>query len=66
MLRQVPGKKYNMIACGFFQGAMSIAFGLYIDQNNKNGEKPSRESFPLPCLPGRKLTAQTQSLSSSF
>jgi len=37
----VPGKKYNMIACGFFQGAMAIAFGLYIDHNLKNGEKPS-------------------------
>lgn len=40
--QQVPGKKYNMLACGFFQGAMAIAFGLYIDHNLKNGEKPSR------------------------
>jgi NNP family nitrate/nitrite transporter-like MFS transporter len=40
-IRQVPGKKYNMIACGFFQGAAAIAFGLYIDQNMKNGDKPS-------------------------
>jgi hypothetical protein len=41
--QQVPGKKYNMLACGFLQGAMSIAFGLYIDHNLKHGEKPSRE-----------------------
>jgi hypothetical protein len=44
-IQQVPGKKYNMLACGFFQGAMAIAFGLYIDHNLKNGEKPSRELF---------------------
>ncbi|THU96332.1 nitrate transporter [Dendrothele bispora CBS 962.96] len=27
----VSGKKYLMIACGFLQGAMSLAWGLYID-----------------------------------
>jgi NNP family nitrate/nitrite transporter-like MFS transporter len=53
-VRQVPGKKYNMLACGFLQGAMAIAFGLYIDQNLKNGEKPSRELFVLSRVHGCK------------
>jgi len=43
-----------MIACGFFQGAMAIALGLYIDHHLKHGDKPSRESFMPARVHGRK------------
>ncbi|QRV85668.1 major facilitator superfamily transporter [Ceratobasidium sp. AG-Ba] len=36
----VPGKKYFMLLCGFLEGALSIALGLYIETHHKNGSTP--------------------------
>ncbi|KAG8720341.1 hypothetical protein FRC09_009736 [Ceratobasidium sp. 395] len=33
----VPGKKYFMLLCGFVEGALSIALGLYIEKHHSNG-----------------------------
>ncbi|KAF8698568.1 Major Facilitator Superfamily, partial [Rhizoctonia solani] len=36
----VPGKKWFMLLCGFFEGALAIALGLYIETHHKNGSTP--------------------------
>lgn len=36
----VPGKKWFMLFCGFVEGALSIALGLYIETHHKNGSVP--------------------------
>ncbi|KAF8599086.1 putative high affinity nitrate transporter protein 2 [Ceratobasidium sp. AG-I] len=36
----VPGKKYFMLMCGFVEGALAIALGLYIETHHKNGSTP--------------------------
>ncbi|KAG8718164.1 hypothetical protein FRC08_005818 [Ceratobasidium sp. 394] len=36
----VPGKKYFMLLCGFIEGALSIALGLYIETHHYAGSTP--------------------------
>ncbi|CUA70757.1 Nitrate transporter [Rhizoctonia solani] len=36
----VPGKKWFMLLCGFLEGAMAIALGLYIEMHHTNGSTP--------------------------